>query len=219
MMAVQRQDGATPQPPAHQQFQRQADEGWGGQHRQAPSTAPVRSRPYAAARQKSRTRWWNRIHWDRVPLTLFGFVILGLWWAAGGRWTIDGLPLLTNEILKFFHISARLAPLTDPRWYLLLCWLPLLISFAEHRYAPWRRLAWSIIMVFVIGVWLVVSGLDLGSTWMAVTHPSPDDLPIARQVAASMPLAAVWSIFTTFVPEVGMSVLWWWLWEPGHARL
>jgi hypothetical protein len=155
----------------------------------------------------------GRIHWDRVPLVALGLVILGLWWAAGGRWTIDGLPLLINEILKFFHVSTRLAPLTDPRWYLFLFWLPLLISFAEHRYAPWRRLAWSVIMIFVVGVWLTVSGLDLGSTWLAITNPSPDDWLIAQQLAAIKPLAALWCVLTTFAPEVGMTVLWWWLRE------
>lgn len=157
------------------------------------------------------------VHWDRLPIVLLGWLLLGLWWAAGARWTIDGLPLLINEVFRFFHVSARLGAVADWRWYLWLIWLPPLISFAEHRYAPWKRLAWSVIMIWVIGVWLIVSGLDFGSTFLAVTHPSLEDWLIAQQLAAFKPLAAVWATLTTFAPELGMAALWWWLREKRHA--
>lgn len=190
------------------------------------STTPEQQRVYrpahpavpSAAPRATRARAVRRFHWDRLPLVSLGMLLLGVWWAAGGKWTIDGLPLLINVFFAFFHISIRLAPLTNPVWYALLCWLPFGISIAEHKYAPWRSLRWSLIMIYVIGVWLIVCGMDFGSTFLAVTHPTPDAWLLSRQVAALMPLAALWSLLTTFAPEIGMSVLWWWVWEPDHGK-
>jgi hypothetical protein len=155
----------------------------------------------------------RRLRWDRVPAVLLGWAILGLWWLVGGRWTIDGLPLLLNEVFAFFRVPIALAPIRAWQWYVALCWLPFIISFVEHRYAPWRRLAWSVIMVWVVVVWLVASGVDLGSTWLAMIHPPPDAYPLTRQVAAIKPLAFVWSVATTFAPEIGIAMLWRWLRE------
>ena len=174
---------------------------------------PVRQEPYA------RENWTQtkpaRFHWDRLPLVVFGYAILALWWAAGGKWTIEGTPLLLNEVFNFFHISFRLKPIADPAWYLWLCWLPLGISYIEHIYAPWR--AWKkwgiLVLIFVVGVWLIVTAADWGSTWQAITHPAPDAWLIARQIARVPLLAGVWVSLTTFVPEVGFAVLTWWLWE------
>jgi len=188
---------------------RQAERAAGKPRHAAPQVRSEATKP-------SRAR---RFHWDRLPLVALGFVVLGLWWGFGGKWTIDGLPLFINEvILKSFHVGFRFGAIARPVWYAVLCWVPFVISFAEHKYAPWRSLAWSLIMVYVIGVWLIVSGLDFGSTFLALTHPAPDDSLIAQQVATIKPLAALWALLTTFAPEIGMSVLWGWLWEPGHAK-
>lgn len=151
------------------------------------------------------------IHWERLPLVLIGTFLLLLWWAAGAKYTIDGLPLFGNEILAFFRAPQVLPSVTDWHWYLWLCWLPLGISLAERKYAPWRRLTLSVIMIWVLAVWFVVSGLDAGSTWLAVTHPSADAYTVSKQIAAIKPLAAVWSLMTTFLPEIGISLLWLWL--------
>lgn len=151
------------------------------------------------------------IHWDRVPLVLLGWLLFVLWWAAGGKYTIDGLPLLSNEIFAFFRAPFKLALIADWHWYLWLCWLPVVISLAERRYAPWRRLAWSFIMVWIVFVWAVVSGVDATSTYLAVTNPAPDAYLLSRQLAAIKPLAGLWSVATTFLPETGIAILWWWL--------
>jgi len=162
------------------------------------------------------SRTATRFHWDRVPLVLFGYAILGVWWAAGGKWTIEGMPLLLNELFNFFHIAHRLAPITWPGWYAWLAWLPLGISFVEHRYAPWRAWEkWGILsFIGVVFVWLVVTSADWVSTWLAITHPSADAWLIAKQVADVPFLAGVWVTMTTFLPEIGFAVLTWWLWEP-----
>jgi hypothetical protein len=183
-----------------------------------PPRSQVRSEELQG-RQRSDAPPAARFHWERLPLVLFGYAILALWWAAGGKWTIEGMPLLLNEVFNFFHVSIRLAPITWPGWYAWLAWLPLGISFVEHKYSPWHAWGkWSILsLCFVFGVWLVVTGADWGSTWQAITHPAPDDWLIARQVAAIPLAAALWVTLTTFVPEIGFAVLSWWLWEPDPA--
>lgn len=162
----------------------------------------------------------KRFHWERLPLAIFGYLIFGLWGMAGGKWTIDGTPLLINEVFNFFHITTRLAPITWPGWYAWLIWLPLGISFVEHKYSPWRAWGrWGILsLIVVIAVWLVVSSVDWGTTWLAITHPADDAWLIAQQVAAIRPVAAIWVTLTTFIPEIGIALLYWWLWEPEQKR-
>lgn len=148
------------------------------------------------------------LRYDRLPVALVGFLLLALWWAVGGRYTIDGTPLLINAILAFFHVSARLGAVTDPAWYLKLCWVPLLISWIERRNRPRWGMAWNVAMVYAVGIWLLVSGGDLGSTWLAITHPEPDAWPLAQQVATIPLLAVLWTVATTFAPEIGFAALW-----------
>lgn len=148
---------------------------------------------------------------DRLPVLMLGMGVFGLWWIVGGKYTIDGLPLLLNELCAFLRAPRLFAPVENWRVYVALAWLPLCISVAERRYAPWRRLALSGTMIWVLSVWLIVSGIDAASTYLAVTNPPRDAYAFSKQLAASRPLAVTWSILTTFLPEAGMSALWrWW---------
>lgn len=146
--------------------------------------------------------------YDRVPLALFGYFILSLWWAAGARYTIDGAPLLFNAIAEFFHSSARVSPITDPQWYLKLCWAPILISYIERRNRPWKGFAWSVVVLYATLIWLIVTGIDLGSTYLAVTMPDENAWALAQQVARIPLLSVAWSVATTFGPEIGFAALW-----------
>lgn len=162
---------------------------------------PTSARTKAPARRRGATL-------DRVPVVVVGWAILAVWWAVGGRYTIDGTPLLINEVLNFFHMKARLGVIVDPLWYLKLCWVPILISWIERRNRPRLRMDWSVTIVYAVGIWLIVSGADLGSTWLAVTHPDPNAWPLARQIAQIPLLAALWTVATTFAPEIGFAALW-----------
>lgn len=148
------------------------------------------------------------LRYDRVPVALVGFVVLALWWAVGGRYTIDGGPLLINTILAFFRVSARVGMIADPVWYLRLCWVPLLISVIERKNRPRKGMAWNVALVYAIGIWFLVSAVDFSSTYLAVTNPEPGAWPIAIQIARSRPLATFWSVATTFAPEIGFAALW-----------
>lgn len=146
--------------------------------------------------------------WDRIPVVVIGWALLAVWWAAGAKYTIDGLPLVVNVIADFFHIPLSLARIADWHWYAVLCWLPVAISFVERRNRPRRRLLGSGTMVAVVVIWCLVCGLDLGSTWLAVTTPEPTAWTLARQLATIPPLAGVWTALTTFAPEWAMAQLW-----------
>lgn len=191
-----------------------------GQRRRFTPRGPVRSEPLPSREVTKTTTPKPRFHWDRLVPVLFGFFILGLWWAAGGKWTIEGMPLLLNEIFNFFRIGVRLPSVTNPWWYLGLIWLPIGISIVEHKYAPWR--AWGtyaiMAMPFILLIWLVVTAADWGSTYQAITHPAADAWLIAQQVATYPALSIPWVTLTTFIPELGFAVLTWWLWEPDPIK-
>jgi hypothetical protein len=152
------------------------------------------------------------LNWDRVPGWLIGSALLGLWWAIGGKYTIEGLPLLGNLVFGWFHVPIRVAPITDGMWYLRLFWIPLLISFVERQYRPWRRRdILSRERLWLLLLWLVTIGIDAGSTFLAIRNPAPDAWTLTQQVAAAAPLALIWAFLTTFGPESGLSWLWKWL--------
>jgi hypothetical protein len=170
------------------------------------------------------------IHWDRAPIVLLGLLILGLWWMTGGRYTIDGLPLVFNEAAKFFRLSVRLPPVTNGMWYAALCWLPILISLSESRHSPRARIrralqgqkltvggilsiVFTVVIAWVTLVWFIVSALDAGSTWLAIRNPPSDAYTVSKQVAALPLLAGIWTAATTFLPEMGIVALWRWLRE------
>ncbi len=161
-----------------------------------PTSEQARQRTHTAARVAS-----------NIPVTLFGVLIFGLWWAVGGKYTIDGLPLLINWAGDLFHFRAGLSAITDWHAYLYLSWIPICMSFVERTSRPdkaiRRSLAWYGILI-LIAVWLVVSALDFGSTYMAVTTPAPGAWAITKQVATITPLAVAWSSVTTFLPEAAL---------------
>lgn len=161
----------------------------------------VQSRPITTRR--------SSVLWERLPTALLGWFFLSLWWIVGAKYTIDGLPMFLNTmVFQFLHIPIALPNVTDWHWYLYLAWLPVLISIVERRNRPRLALARSAHILYALGVWIIVCGIDLGSTWMAVTNPPDDAFRISQQVARIGPLALIWTAITTFLPEIGFGALW-----------
>lgn len=194
-----------------------------------PLPSETKAAPAAKPASPSK-RGWLGVHWDRLPIVLLGLLILGLWWMAGGRYTIDGLPLLFNEAAKFFRLSVRLPPVTNGVWYAILCWLPILISLSESKHSPRTRIrqalqgqkltrgailriVFTVVVAWVTLIWFIVSALDAGSTWLAIRTPPSDAYTVSRQIAALPLLAALWTAATTFLPEMGIVALMRWLRE------
>lgn len=176
---------------------------------EAPARRPQRKTTHPVKSASTQNHRRGLIAWDRFPAWLIGTLILGLWWAIGGKYTVEGLPLLANLIGGWFHLPIQITPISDGRWYLYLCWLPLLISFVERQYRPWRnRAILTRERFWLVLLWLAVVALDAGATYLAVRNPAPGAWTVTRQVAASASLAATWSLLTTFGPESGLSWLW-----------
>lgn len=164
------------------------------------------AKPAPAAERKPATR--ARSAWyDRLPVVIIGLPIFVGWWVLGGKYTIDGTPLLANLFLEFLRLGARVAPITDGHWYAYLALLPILISIIERRNRPRRGLAFSSATVVVLAVWAIASLYDLGTTYIAVTTPAPDAWLITQQIGAYRPVAALWTGATTFLPEIGIVAL------------
>jgi hypothetical protein len=182
------------------------------QARKVMKPGVVKSAPLTNGKSPGKKTAAGGTVWERLPGWLIGSLLLGLWWAIGGKYTIEGLPLLGNLFFGWFHVPVRIAPITDGRWYLWLCWLPLLISFVERQYRPWTsRAILARERFWLVLLWLAVVALDAGATYLAVRNPAPDAWTLTQQVAASWALAATWSLMTTFGPESGLSWLWRWL--------
>jgi hypothetical protein len=202
-MAVHRQDGA-PQPSAHQQFHRQADEGWGEQHRPTPPAAQVRSQSYAAPRQKSRL------------LGLFALLFAALVWLEGARTTRDGWVVAANWLLARSGIPMIVPPVGAWPWYAAfgaLLVLGVVYSHIEVLQVPirWRgksrhdyfnRRMWAISRVWQVwAVWLVLVVSDVGTMYLGAKAPEAGAAPLFQQIAASSILAALYAIIVTFAPE------------------
>lgn len=177
-----------------------------------PAAPPKPSAPVKAARsapvKAARSAWY-----DRLPVVLIGLPIFAGWWIMGGKYTIDGTPLLINMLLDFLRLGARVSPITDGRWYALLAWLPILVSIIERRNRPRRGLAFTSTTVVVLAVWAIASLYDLGTTYIAVTTPAPDAWLLTQQIGAYRPVAALWTGATTFLPEIGIVALLRYLWR------
>lgn len=175
----------------------------------ASAPAPAAAKP---AQKQATAGRRPLLPWDRIPAFLLGASLVAIWWAFGAKYTIDGLPLLVNLLAGWFHLTFRLAPVGDGIWYLRLCWLPILVSLVERQYQPWRRRGILSRKAYWLPViWLIVVGVDFGSTYLAVTAPATDAWPLTVTIATTVPLAIGWSLLTTFGPESGLTWFWQWL--------
>lgn len=169
----------------------------GAQAQPAEPAKPAERKPRA-----TRAAWY-----ERLPVVIIGLPIFVGWWIMGGKYTIDGTPLLANLLLDFLRIGARVPIISDGRYYLFLVWLPLLVSIIERRNRPRRGLALSNATVVVLAVWAIASLYDLGTTYIAVTTPAPDAWLITQQLGGSRIAASIWTGMTTFLPEIGIVAL------------
>jgi hypothetical protein len=133
----------------------------------------------------------------RAALALVLFVFGGIAWIAGGKYTIEGWAIVLNMFTRWIGLGTVLAV---PRGLPLLgaiVGVGLVYSLVELLVwrASARRMA-----VFWVG-WVPIVASDIWSTLVGVLAVSPSDPLLLRQVAALLPLAILWSLVLTFVPE------------------
>jgi len=136
-------------------------------------------------------------------VVFIGMIISASVWLIGARWTIDGLVVLYNGFLTFFHIPT-LAPM-PPAWdtYGKLCVIPIAISLVEW-FAPFKRTngVWYFSHTPHWLVWLTVGLFDFYTTYLGIGVAPDDNSPtIMHQIAASTLLSGLLSAALTAGPE------------------
>lgn len=140
----------------------------------------------------------------RLARLALGLVLISFgipFWFAGARYTLDGWIIFINWFLGWMAIPFSLER-PDWRVYLtLMLAIGLIYSVVEVSQAPawFKQLSWAIVAGLV--GWLLVSGSDLGSTFVGVTNPAPNAWPLTRWVATHTLIAGLWTILLTFLPE------------------
>jgi len=167
----------------------------------APASQPASQAPTErAAPALRRDTAGQRVARGALAL-LFGVPL----WLAGARYSEDGWIVGINWFLGWLGAPAFVRLGTPPwGWYLaVMIGLGLAYSMVE-RHWPIRRSGGRLVAVsFIVFVlWLVVSGTDIGSTFLGVTAPpQPGAWPIAVWIAQTWAAALVWSLVLTYAPE------------------
>lgn len=126
-------------------------------------------------------------------------VLLGaLLWLAGARYTLAGWHVGINWFLAWLGLPVRLPPIVG-YGVLLAAPIGVIYSLIELR-RPWHVRApdWQALTLYAI-IWLIVVISDGGSTFLGVKQGGA--WTVAKQVAASDFISAIWALILTFVPE------------------
>lgn len=129
-------------------------------------------------------------------LMLFGVLL----WIAGSRYTLMGWHYGLNWFMAWLGLPTRLPAVAG---YGVLLALPvgLMYSLVELR-RPWTyRVKERDVLVLYWIIWALIVVSDVGSTFLGVKQPGASAAQLARQVAASDVVAAIWALLLTFVPE------------------
>lgn len=155
---------------------------------------PVRSEPLANGKPVARQ---PKPRGGLYALALVLFVFGGIGWLAGGKYTVEGWVVALNMFARWIGIGQQL---TVPRGW----WLVGAVVVAGAVYSRVEVLALRNTVQrmpsFWIG-WLLIVVTDISSTLLGVLNPAPDAAPILIQMASLVPLAIIWAIVLTFVPE------------------
>jgi len=136
-------------------------------------------------------------------VVFIGMIISASVWLIGARWTIDGIVVLYNWFLTFFHASA-LSPMS-PSWdtYGKLFVVPIAFSLVEW-FAPFKRTAgvWYFSNTPHWLIWFTVMIFDFYTTYVGIgVTPGNESPTIVRQVATSTVLSVMLAAALTIGPE------------------
>lgn len=156
------------------------------------AAAPPRPEPKAQPSQET-TPSVGALWPAGVALLIIG----GLLWLAGAKYTLMGWVAGLNWFLGWLALPARI-PVPVGWWVLLLVPVGLLYSVIEVK-RPWRHGRTRSALYYVIWTFLVFS--DVITTFLGVVNPTVGAWELSRQVAVLWPLAFVWAVTLTFLPE------------------
>lgn len=146
---------------------------------------------------------------------VFALAIAVPMWLEGARTTRDGWVLVINAILERFDVPVVIPPAANWAWWAALGVL-VGMGYAYSRvevalpFRPPRELRrdffkvglWRFDRTWEIWiVWLVLVVSDVATTYVGVRSPAPDAATIFQQLAQFGPIAALYALVLTFVPE------------------
>lgn len=124
-----------------------------------------------------------------------GLCIGGSFWIIGGRFTIDGIMWCINWLLMFLSVPFQISLPLPWFVYFYLSPIPILFSVVEWNTSI-RQMTLALFCV-----WLIVSGMDILSTFIGLGIPSTGASQVAQWFHASTPAKGVSAAFLTFWPE------------------
>lgn len=158
----------------------------------APETR-VRSEPLTNGKPVVRTPGSGGMWPLAIVLLVFG--VIG--WIAGGKYTVEGWIVALNMFARWVGVTQQLAV---PRGW----WLIGAVAVAGFVYSrvETQALRKSVqrLPSFWFG-WVLIVITDIGSTLLGVLNPPAGSAPVLLQLAQLVPLAIVWSLVLTFIPE------------------
>lgn len=169
------------------------------QRRRFTPRGPVRSEPLPSREargdepRRAETKPQSSLYALAVVLLIFG----GIGWLAGGKYTVEGWVVALNMFARWIGIDQQIAM---PRGW----WLVGAVAAGGLIYSRVEVLALRTTVqrmpAFWLG-WLLIVATDVGSTLIGILNPPLDAAPVLLQLAHTVPLAILWALLLTFVPE------------------
>ena len=142
-----------------------------------------------------------------------GVVLGGLLWFAGAKYTVEGGPIVANFLLSFFRLPF-VVPQPDG---LTTLWLAApvgaLFSYIEFQAkirsrfdAMMKTKRWNLSIIILS--WMAFVAYDVLSTIAGVVTASSNGWAIHVWIAANPIPLTLWSMFLTFMPEIGLRLSW-----------
>jgi hypothetical protein len=154
----------------------------------------------ATVRQLSPSQFVTRLRSSAICFV--GWAIAGIAWVIGARFTIDGLVVAANFLLRFLQIAVVLP--ASPWWYALLWPVPLWFSSIEWGDNPVqlvKREGWTLAMLGAACIWLIVVGADAATTFAGIDVAKANAGTVAHFFVDTLIGLALVTAFFTFWPE------------------
>lgn len=138
-----------------------------------------------------------------LSVGIMGMLISATIWTIGAKWTLDGLLVLFNGILRFLNSSYQVPVPPVFQVYVSLALLPVIFSAVEWR-VPFKQVGdeWYFSKPGAWVVWSIVSLFDAYTTYLGLgVDPGPEGMTVLRQLAVSVVPRAMLALVLTAGPE------------------
>lgn len=132
---------------------------------------------------------------------IFGFLVGCAVWIIGARYTIDGSIWIINWLMAFIGIPYAIELVWE--LYLVLIWLPVLISIIEWRYSPIQMFNGRhyFASLPIISIWLCAFLLDLLTTFSGLQVVQEGAGQVEVWLATTAWAKTIATVFLTLWPE------------------